>query len=136
MKRKIGVKAFIFRDGKLLIIKRSNYSNFLPFSWDLPGGRIEEGEDIKEGLKREVKEEVNLDVDILYPINVHHFIRNDKIIIHGITFLCKYKDGEVKLSREHIEYRWVSLEEAKNFLSERLKNDIKIIKEWFLDLIR
>ena len=61
---KIVAKVILFDEqGKVLFLKRSNYMKKFAGSWDLPGGHIHEGEDLIDGLKREVKEETNLDLD-------------------------------------------------------------------------
>ena len=55
----IGQKALIRRDGMVLIVQYPHND-----SWDLPGGRIHKGEEVAEGLAREVREEVGLDVEV------------------------------------------------------------------------
>lgn len=55
-------KAFIVNDGKLLLVKKSADDPFHPNEWEVPGGRMEFGEKLDEHIKREVKEEVGLDI--------------------------------------------------------------------------
>ena len=56
------VKAMIENSkGELLLIKRSKFNSHKPFVWEIPGGRLAKGEDPFEGLKREVKEETNIE---------------------------------------------------------------------------
>jgi 8-oxo-dGTP diphosphatase len=107
---RIAVKSFIVQEGKLLIIKRRLDDVHKPGQWDIPGGRLELGEDPIEGLKRETREETNLEVDIVLPIEVRHFTREDGQKITMIIFLCRFLGGELKLSREHQEYEWVNIE--------------------------
>jgi ADP-ribose pyrophosphatase len=58
----LAVGAFIIKNNKLLIVKKSPYENIDAGLWTIPGGKIEKDEPIIDGLKREVKEEVNLEI--------------------------------------------------------------------------
>lgn len=65
--------------------------------WDLPGGHIKVGEGLEAGMKREVKEETNLDVNSLI------FIEK----INNLNFYCcKYNDRPIKISHEHTGFRF------------------------------
>lgn len=108
---RLAAKAFIVKDNKLLLIKRRSNDVHKPSEWDIPGGRLELGENPFIGLKRETKEETNLDIDILLPIDVHHFVRDDKQKITMIIFLCKPINDNVDLSEEHTEYTWKNVNE-------------------------
>lgn len=68
------------------------------------------GEDPLEGLKRETREETSLEIDIVLPLEVRHFTREDGQIITMIIFLCKLAGGELQLSQEHQAYDWVDVE--------------------------
>lgn len=59
---KIAVSAFIVKDDKILILKRADNEAFLPSVWEVPGGGVDEGETIEQGVIRETKEEAGLDV--------------------------------------------------------------------------
>jgi 8-oxo-dGTP diphosphatase len=77
-----------------------------PNEWDFPGGHIHEDEDEIAGLKREVKEETTL--DIASPVQVHQ---------HGRIKFYKTRqyNGTIKLSEEHTEYKWVTIEELDSY---------------------
>lgn len=109
-------KAFIVKDGKLLVIKRRPNDPHKPDAWDIPGGRLELGEDPFEGLKRETREETDLNINIIMPISVHHFVRDDGQKITLVIYLCEQVSGEIKLSEEHTEFKWLDLTEAPNHL--------------------
>lgn len=105
---RLAVKAFIVDQGKLLLIRRRSNDVHKPGQWDIPGGRLEVGENPFEGLKREAREEVGLDINIERPLDVHHFTRDDGQIITMLIFLCSLgQKKEIKLSEEHQEYKWV-----------------------------
>ena len=75
---RVAVKSFIINDNnELLILKRSKDAGHMAEIWEIPGGRLEIGENPISGLKREIKEETGLDIDVLHPFNVRHFTRDD-----------------------------------------------------------
>jgi 8-oxo-dGTP diphosphatase len=112
--QQIGVKAFIEKDEKILFIKRSEKYEHLNEAWDIPGGRLDFGEEPEEGLKRELKEETGLELNeikqILYAITV---FKNEETQIVRITYLCILKDGQPQLSQEHTELQWIPTQELK-----------------------
>ena len=90
----VAVKALIEnKDGKTLLIKRSELNSHKPFIWEISGGRLEKGENPFEGLKREVKEKTNLSIEIKHPVRIHHFIREDGQKITMIVFFAKALSG-------------------------------------------
>ena len=103
------VKAFIVQDGKLLLIKRRPNDVHDPGLWDNPGGRLELGENPFKGLKRETKEETGLDVEIIAPLDVHFFTRDDGQKIQLTIFVCKPLTQDIILSEEHTEYEWKNI---------------------------
>lgn len=127
---KISVKGFIVKDGKVLIVKRALDDAHKPGIWEPVGGRLEPGENPFIGLKREVKEETNLDVEVLNPLDVAHFMREDGQNITMILFLCKALNDSVKLTEEHIEFEWVAIDKLKNKLNDFFHPSIDNIKRF------
>jgi 8-oxo-dGTP diphosphatase len=129
----VGVDAIIEKDNKILILQRSKKDKSYPEYWSLPGGKINFGEDLIDALKREVREESNLDVDILLPIDAHGKVMEDGKHIVVITFLCSYKSGEVKLSKEHDTFKWLEpkkvteIEELSPFLEHSIYSYLDFI---------
>lgn len=108
----IANKAFIECDGKVLIIRKAatNPDGTNTGRWDVPGGRMEFGELPHEALKREVREEVGLEVEILEPVAVAQWqpvIRGEKVQIVAIYHRCAWKSGEVRVSNEHDQFAWI-----------------------------
>lgn len=109
----VGQKAFIEKDGKVLIL------NDPIEGLDFPGGKIKEGEPKEEdasslirALQREVMEETGLTIEVLNPFTVwyHEFTkehRNYPKVVYLVGFKCKYISGELKISDEHNNFRWV-----------------------------
>tara|TARA_R110002020_G_scaffold320889_1_gene536799 strand:+ start:700 stop:1107 length:408 start_codon:yes stop_codon:yes gene_type:complete len=97
-------KVIIFDKGKILLLKRTSahVTKESPWVWDLPGGHIDDGEHPVDAALREVKEEVDLELsDIQY-------IGKDKSADKLTYFYSAGTwDGEIKLSDEHEDHRWV-----------------------------
>jgi len=117
MQFNLAVKAIIRKDDKILIVKRSPSDDHKPGVWETPGGRIEEKSDPKDALLREVKEETGLEVIVGQPFNIFHFTKDTGEFVVGMTFLCDYAGGEVRLSDEHDEYQWIWPGDFKNYES-------------------
>ena len=129
----LAVKSFIVNDkNELLLIKREDNDVHCPGMWEIPGGRLELGEDPFEALKRETKEETNIDIEVLNPLKVHHFERDDGQNITMISFLCRPKNNSVVLSKEHTDYKWVELNKAASEIHPSLRKEVEIFKENFL----
>lgn len=110
---KVAAHALIKKGDKYLLTRRSKNDDYMPGYWDVPGGTIEFGEDILKALKRELKEEVGLKVKIAEPFFAYNYLSGENRHQFMIVYHCNYVSGEPKLSDDHDEYRWVSLEEMK-----------------------
>jgi len=134
--------AIIRKSGKYLIVQRSPDSKVFPLKWSVPGGGLEVDDYIntpkttqeawyfavENSLKREVKEEVGLEVDNLRYLLSLIFIRPDNIPICTLSFYCDYKSGKVKLNEENINYKWVTAKEAKNYdLIDGILSEIEMV---------
>lgn len=134
--QKISTSGFILKpDGKFLIVKRAKNDNFLPDQWELPGGKLEFGEDATDGAKREIKEETGLEViaDIPLTILTYIVVETDKSERHyvEIVYLAHLNDAsqEIKLSDEHQDYQWITFEELpKTQVSYMMLDTIKKLK--------
>lgn len=111
MKFPLTVKAIIRKDGKILVLKRSATDDHKPGVWETPGGGIDRIESPQEAIAREVLEETGLTVEVREPFNVFTFKKDNGEFKVGITFLCEYRSGEVALSHEHSEYRFIEPQE-------------------------
>lgn len=117
--------AILIKDNKVLVCQRSS-SMSLPLKWEFPGGKIEAGESKENCLKREIKEELHIDIDIIESLtpNVHHY-SNFSITLY--PFICEVKGGELKKT-EHAQILWVDEEELMAF--DWAEADIPIVKEF------
>ncbi|MDP4012400.1 MAG: NUDIX domain-containing protein [Candidatus Nanoarchaeia archaeon] len=101
-------------DGKFLIVKRKD-KEIHGGTWVFPGGKVEDGENIFNALKREIKEEVSLEVtERKELISEYEFERPNGDITFGSCYLVNAK-GEVKLGDEIKEFAWVTKEEFANY---------------------
>jgi 8-oxo-dGTP diphosphatase len=110
------VGAIIFRDDKVLLVKRCN----LPGKglWAIPGGRVKLGETMKEAARREVKEETGVVISPKEPVFVFDLIDRDdegRIRFHYVIveLLAEYLSGEPNPGTDASEARWISSQELK-----------------------
>lgn len=104
------VLAVIKQEDHILFLKRHPYDRTLPNVYCLPGGKVDNNETLEEALKREVKEETNLDVV------KHDYIDKNFVTLNGKEFemnfyLVQVSDLNIKLSNEHESYRWIKIED-------------------------
>ena len=116
----VAVKAVVVHEGKVLILRESgSYKDGTNEGrWDFPGGRLNPGENFEDALKREVKEEVGIEIEIIKPVYVGEWrpvVREEQWQIVGIFFKCKLVVLEIKLSEDHDTYRWINPNEFNNY---------------------
>jgi 8-oxo-dGTP pyrophosphatase MutT (NUDIX family) len=117
MQFNLAVKGIVRKGDEVLVLKRSAVDEHKPSVWETVGGGMETQNSPQEALKREIREETGLEVEVGEPFNVFTFTKDSGEFKIGITFLCDYVSGEVKLSEEHSEYKWIKPEEFKNLES-------------------
>jgi 8-oxo-dGTP diphosphatase len=106
------VAAMIDRDGKYLITQRRPTAT-LPLLWEFPGGRVEEGESDEAALARELKEEMEIEVDVGdRVIHVQHSYPHYDIDFR--VYRCKLIGGEINHKKVH-DHRWVSPQEMDQY---------------------
>lgn len=119
MEVQVGTAAVVVKNRSFLVIKRVMKDEIgKKSSWTLPGGRVENYEDPNKSILREVKEETGLNVTLIKPIFVWTGRKGSlwRIVIH---YLCKYKSGNIKLSKEHSDFKWVDFKDLKKIKLEK-----------------
>ena len=101
------VAAIIIKENKVLATQRG-YGEFKG-GWEFPGGKIEEGETAEQALKREIKEELNINIDVdKYLTKVEYDYPNFHLSMK--CYICSLNDDHIEL-KEHTDSRWLSKEE-------------------------
>jgi len=127
------MKAVILHEDKILILEHDYDGKIL---LDVPGGKIEYGENPIETLRREVKEETTLEIKIIEPLGIWWFFRQkDNAQIICFTYLCKTDTNKVDISKNPANetinsFKWVSKQEfldLPGFNYDNLKELIKKI---------
>jgi 8-oxo-dGTP diphosphatase len=111
--------AVIFDGSKFLISQRRRTDKVEPGLWEFPGGKVEFGEDPKTGLKREILEELNLEISVGELLDVaSHVYRLPEKQLHVVLlcYLCRVTGGELKnLAVEDAHWITVDLLSAYRF---------------------
>ena len=119
------VAAIIIKDDKYFIAQR-NRNKHMGLSWEFPGGKVEEGESFEIALKREIEEELNIEINIKNKLGEENY-QDDKINVKLHYFICSHFNGEIILS-EHEDSAWVTKNEFKNYnFAEGDSDIIKLI---------
>ena len=109
-------KAVITKEDGALLLLRSAGQKF-PHKWDLPGGHIHVGEDPKDGLIREVREETG--ITLIEPIE--KLYEEDNITFYR----AQMPDEKITLSHEHDEHKFVTKDSVPDNISGKFKRAIK-----------
>lgn len=143
---RIAVTAIIYnKEGKYLITKRSPHKKSFPNLWTVPGGGMEVDDYIntpvttnsghwyyalETTLRREVREEVNLEIEKPQYLLDLVFISPQGQPCIVLSYYAEYKSGEIKLDDDSVEYEWVNIEEIKNYkLIDGIEEEIKMVDQ-------
>lgn len=130
MKTDIVLTGILKDKDMLLVVKRNEDDDLFPGAWEFPGGHLEDGELLKDGLVRELKEEIGFNQDFDLKIT-HYFdeIKNKNgSLIHNIEldFIINVdkEKTDITLSNEHCSYEWVTKDSdyLDDFIKEKLEN--------------
>ena len=100
----IGVFAFIFKgEEQVLLGRRRDFD-----VWNLPGGGLQQGETVTEGIVREVKEETGLDVEVERLVGIYSKPYRDEVVL---AFQCHPVSGELRSTEEAVEWCYFSVDE-------------------------
>lgn len=117
----------INKKGELLLLRRSVAERVNPSFWEIPGGKLDEGQDISHAMEREVFEETNL---LVTPVLRTGYFESE-IISSGpykgmlyvvIVGISRVDSGSVKISEEHDEFAWTKLKDINKY---NLRPEIK-----------
>lgn len=110
----INVVAAVIKDeNEKILITQRNLKKAQGGLWEFPGGKIEPNETRENAIVREIKEELDIDIEVKSYLSEKVFNYPEKDI-NLIALECKKISGEIKLL-EHEDYKWVSKKELENF---------------------
>ncbi len=133
----LGVGALIFEGGRILLVERGKEP--LKGYWSLPGGIVETGEKLEEGIRREVAEETGLDVEPYFMFEIFERIMPDaegKPEYHYvlIDYLCRRLSGEPAPASDASRVAWVSERELGDY--RLTEGTLSVIERAFAKLQR
>ena len=110
----VGVGAIIFDQGRVLLVQRGHAP--LKGEWSLPGGTLELGETLHEGIKREVLEETGLIVEPIGIVETFDRIARDdegRVQFHYVLadYLCRIAGGSAACASDAADLRWAALDD-------------------------
>lgn len=102
----------IWRDGEVLISQRS-LDDMLGGLWEFPGGKQQDGESLQECLKREIREELEIEIEVGEPlVTIKHAYTHFRITLHA--FVCRYQSGRPR-PLQVADFEWVKLDQLKDY---------------------
>jgi mutator protein MutT len=115
----VGVGAVVLRDGCVLLERRGQPP--AQGSWSLPGGLVDVGERLEEAVRREVREECAIEVEVGPLLGVFEPIVHDddgRIRYHYVVldYLARYVSGDLAIGDDAAELRWVAFSELEEYL--------------------
>lgn len=104
--------ALLIKNGRVLIAKRKA-NDLLANKWEFPGGKIEVGESPEECLRREIKEEFQVEIAVgnLFGESKYCY---DHATVHLLAYWAYLERGELKPIC-HADYRWVNIDELDKY---------------------
>lgn len=143
---RIALTAIIYNnEGKYLITKRSPEKKAFPGKWTVPGGGLETNDYINEepttsegqwydavetALRREIREEVGLEVEDLHYLCDIAFVRDDGIPVIILSYYAAHKDGLVRLDDDSVDFAWISADEVGKYdLIDGIDDEIQMVDE-------
>jgi 8-oxo-dGTP diphosphatase len=113
MRPRVGSAVLVEREGRFLLGKRDkdNYRGY----WVIPGGGVRWGETIREAAVREIKEETNLDIEIVRPIG-HREVMNLPENYHAVVFfhLARARNTDIRPGGDTSEAGFFTIDEIKS----------------------
>jgi ADP-ribose pyrophosphatase YjhB (NUDIX family) len=125
----VAVGAVVVRDNSLLMVKRAQEP--ARGLWSIPGGRLQRGEYLTDAVRREVKEETGLDVEVGDLLGLFEVVGDPHYVI--LDYLASAPDGSEPSADDDVsEVRWVPLDEIANL--ECTPRLVETLKGWGLEL--
>ena len=130
----VAVGAIIEDDrGRILLVKhKKERGGYWQGKWICPGGALELGEEIEEGIKREVKEETNLEIALVRPLvpfdRIVKFNKRTSLHVVYIDYIAKLLGGELKVGSDAGEALWVEKKNIPKIWQELHEDTQRLLK--------
>jgi len=126
----VAITGIIEKDGKYLILKRSERETAYPGFWAVPGGKLVRHEYenlpltpntdawyeiVGRTLEKEIMEEAGLEIEGVRYLTDMIFVRPDNIPALVLSYYCRHKGGEVALGKDMVDFAWITPDEGKNY---------------------
>jgi len=133
--QRVVTSGFIIDQGKALFLRRGDNEKFLPGYWELPGGKLDEFEEPAAGVLREIKEEANIDCDILGLHHAWHYIteyEGEKKQFVQVCFVLRPRGvANVKPADGMDDFAWITPDEVDKYqMSREMKKEIVSGFQW------
>lgn len=118
-----GIAALIWspETSRYLLLRRSEHKDYAPGAWECVTGRVDQGEGFEDALRREVREELGVEVQVKHILGTTHFYRGSpdpENELVGVIYLCNLPDpSSIRIDAEHSEYRWLAAQQALDQLT-------------------
>jgi 8-oxo-dGTP diphosphatase len=122
MQKNGAIAVILNKENETLIMLRPSNAHWAPKKWGFPGGKIEPGEEPLEAATRETKEETQLDVYKLRPVNL-------ELDTPVYAYYTRDYEGDVQIDYEHEDWTWVSINDIGNY---DLAPQVLDLYEWVL----
>jgi len=119
------VAALIFKDGEVLVCQRTRHQT-MPLKWEFPGGKIEEGEQPRSALRRELEEELGIDAQIGEEVKrLRHEYPNGGSVELRFYAVRQYR-GEIE-NRIFRDVQWSPRSKLQSY--DFLEADLELVRE-------
>ena len=119
------VAALILKNGKVLVCQRTRHQS-MPLKWEFPGGKIEDGEQPRDALRRELEEELGIDAQIGEEVaRIRHDYKNGGAVELRFYVVNEYT-GEME-NRIFRDMRWAKRSELPKY--DFLEADVELVKD-------
>jgi len=119
------VAALLFKNEKILVCQRTRHQT-MPLKWEFPGGKIEEGEQPRDALRRELEEELGINASIGDEVaRIRHDYKNGAAVELRFYAVHEYK-GEIE-NRIFKDMRWATRSELPSF--DFLEADLELVRD-------
>jgi 8-oxo-dGTP diphosphatase len=119
------VAALIVKDGKILVCQRTKHQT-MPLKWEFPGGKIEEGEQPRDALRRELEEELGIDATVGDEVaRIKHEYRSGNSVELRFFVVQEFR-GELE-NRIFRDMQWAERSELPAF--DFLEADVKLVSD-------